>query len=259
MIDEAMYAIPGRVALVTAASSGIGFACARALARAGARVAVLSRDPERITGAARRIAEEAGRPVLAVPGDLTEPDVAFRAVSEVGRELGPVELLVANVGGPPAGSFDVVDEPAWREAIDSVLWPAIRLSRAVLPRMRQQRFGRIVHVLSLTVRQPIGGLATSNALRPAVAGMIGDLARENAVHGITVNAVCPGMTRTARIEEVGGDSPERLRAIEAMVPIGRLAAPEEIAAPVCFLCSDQASYVTGAILPVDGGVTARCL
>ena len=258
MIDEAIYPIPGRVALVPAASSGIGVACARALARAGARVAILSRDAERLAGAARQIAEDCGRPVLAVPGDLTDAEAPFRAVSEVARELGPVELLVANVGGPPPGTFDALDEPAWREAIDSVLWPAVRLSRAVLPRMRNLRFGRIVHVLSLTARQPIGGLTTSNALRPAVAGLVGDLARENAVHGITINAVCPGMTRTARIEELAA-TPERVRALEAMVPMGRLAAPEEIAAPVAFLCSEQASYLTGAIIPVDGGVTARCL
>lgn len=251
------WRIPGRVALCTAASQGLGFACALGLARAGGRVAILSRNQENLAAAAARIEAAAGEKPLTLTGDLGDPATAARAVGEVTRALGPVEILVASVGGPPAGTFDTLDDGAWNQAIDGVLWAAIRLCRAVLPAMRVARFGRIVHILSSTVRTPVPGLATSNALRPAVAGLIATLARENAVHGITVNGICPGYARTARLEALRGRSPEQMRALEAQIPAGRLADPEEIAAPAVFLASEAASYITGVMVPVDGGVTAR--
>ncbi len=251
------FDIPSRVALVTAASSGIGKASAMALARAGARVAILARGEKRLAAAAEQIQEASGRDVLALPGDLTDPSTPAAVLAELGRRWGPVEILVANVGGPEKGSFDALDDSAWQRAFDAVLTPAIRLSRAVLPSMRRARFGRIIHILSLTAREPVEQLTASNALRPAVAGLIADLARELAVLGITVNGVCPGYTRTPRLEELGATDPSRLRQIEQLIPAGRLAAPEEIAAVVLFLASDAASYVTSALIPVDGGVTAR--
>jgi len=185
-----MYAIPGRVALVTAASSGIGLACARALARAGARVAINSRDPERLAAAARQVAESAGRPVLAVPGDLTDPEVPFRITAR-SRANSARSSCWSPTSAAPAGHLRRARRAglARRDRQRPVAGdPALARGPA---RMRNLRFGRIVHVLSLTARQPLGGLATSNTLRPAVAGLIGDLARDNAVHGITVNAVCP--------------------------------------------------------------------
>ncbi len=254
-----LFRIPDRVALVTAASEGIGRAAAEGLAAAGARVAILSRDPEKLSAAARGIEERTGVRPLTVRGDLLDPATAGRAVAEVAHSLGPVEILVANVGGPPGGAFDALDDADWDKATAGVLGAAIRLVRAVLPAMRRARFGRIVHVLSTTARAPLAGLTTSNALRPAVAGLIADLARENAIHRITVNGICPGYTRTARLLELGVGAPERLREFERSAPIGRLADPAEIAAPVVFLASDAASYITGAILPVDGGLTARVL
>jgi 3-oxoacyl-[acyl-carrier protein] reductase len=251
------WAIPGRVALVTAASEGLGRACARALALAGAEVAILSRDRARIEATASELAEETGARVVGLVGDLAERGAGTHAVAETARALGPVEILVANVGGPPAGDFDRLDDGAWDAAIAGVLRPAIELSRAVLPRMRVARFGRIVHLLSLTVREIVPGLTSSNALRPAVAGLVADLARANAVHGITVNGVCTGYTRTRRIEELGSASPERLRLLEENIPAARIADPEEIAAVAHFLATDAASYVNGALVPVDGGASAR--
>jgi 3-oxoacyl-[acyl-carrier protein] reductase len=249
--------IPERVALVTGASEGIGLACARGLAAAGARVAILARREKELGERAEELAAETGAEVVPVPGDLMDPDTPRRAVHDVAARLGPVEILVANVGGPPRGRTDELDDDAWRTAIDGVLWPALRLTRAVVPEMRGRRFGRIVHVLSVTVRKPVDGLTTSNALRPAVAGLIADHAREYGVHGITVNGVLPGYTRTARLEQVGVADPERLRLLEQQVPVGRLADPSEIAAVAVFLASEGASYVNGVLIPADGGLTAE--
>jgi 3-oxoacyl-[acyl-carrier protein] reductase len=249
--------IPDRVALVTGASAGIGLACARGLAAAGARVAILSRREKELSERAEELAAETGAEVVPVPGDLMDPQTPRRAVQDVASRLGPVEILVANVGGPPRGRADELDDAAWQAAIDGVLWPALRLTRAVIPEMRGRRFGRIVHVLSVTVRQPVGSLTTSNALRPAVAGLIADHAREYGVHGITVNGVLPGYTRTARLEQVGAADPERLRQLEQHVPLGRLADPSEVAAVAVFLASEGASYVNGALIPADGGLSAE--
>jgi 3-oxoacyl-[acyl-carrier protein] reductase len=249
--------IPGRTALVTAASEGIGYACARALAGAGADVVLVSRDAERIAAAATRIREETGRRTHALAADLSEQGAGARIVHEATKALGAVEILVANVGGPPPGRFEDLDAGAWDRALTGVLRPALDLSRAVLPAMRIGRFGRLVHVLSITTRVPVEGLTASNVVRPAVAGLVADLARENAVHGITVNGVSPGYTRTRRLEELGASSPEKLREIERGIPASRLADASEIAAPVVFLASDGASYINGQTIAVDGGLTAR--
>lgn len=248
-------AIPGRVALVTAASDGIGLASALELARAGARVALLSRDPAKLAAAAERVREVAGTPPPVIAADLLDPETPARAVAEVARTLGEVEILVANVPGPPRGTFEALDDRAWEVAVRALLAPALGLCRAVLPGMRRERFGRIVHVLSVTAREPLPGLTAGNVLRPAVAGLVADLARACGAHRITVNAVLPGYTRTARLLENG--RPEALRALEDRIPLGRLADPPEIGAVVAFLASDAASYVSGALVPVDGGLTAR--
>ncbi len=250
----APFEIPGRVALVTAASEGIGLASALAMARAGAQVAILARDPGKLAAAAETVRAAAGSVPLTLAADLGDGDATARALAEVTRTLGAIEILVANVGGPRKGTFDALDQDAWDEGVRQTLDPAVRLTRAVLPAMRRARFGRIVHVLSVTARDPLPGFAISNALRPAVAGLIGDVARENARHRVTVNGVCPGYVRTRRLAGLDGDA---LRRLEDRIPAGRLADPAEIGAVVAFLASDAASYVTGAIVPVDGGLTAR--
>lgn len=256
MIGVAPFAIPGRVALVTAGSRGIGRACARALAESGARVALCSRDAAHLAAAADAIERATSKRPVTVAGDLADPGFPARCCAEVQRSLGPVEILVANVGGPARGSFDALDDAGWGAALDSTLHPTVRLVRAVLPGMRRARHGRVIPILSTSLREPIDELTASNVLRPALAGLVADLARANGMHRITVNAVLPGYTRTERLAEVAGD-PERLRALTDRIPAGRLGTPEEIAAAVVFLASDEASFVNGALLAVDGGMTAR--
>lgn len=257
-MSRRLFEIPGRVALVTAASEGIGLACAVAVARLGAQVAIVARDPGRLAAAATVVNQASGTTPLTLSADIEQPHTPEWVVAETARTLGPVEILVANVGGPPKGRFDDLDDRAWERAVAAVLGPAVRLTAAVLPSMRRARFGRIVHLLSVTAREPLPGFSASNALRPAVAGLIGDLARENAVHRVTVNGVCPGYTRTHRVlRGLGERGAEVLRRIEDRIPAGRLADPAEIGAVAAFLASDAASYVTGALVPVDGGMTAR--
>jgi 3-oxoacyl-[acyl-carrier protein] reductase len=175
--------------------------------------------------------------------------------------LGPVDILVTNGGGPPAGPFESHDDAAWRAAVRTNLESVIGLTRAVLPGMKARRWGRIINVTSIAVKQPVDGLILSNSVRAAVTGFARTLANEVAPHGVTVNNVMPGYTRTARVDELAranaarrGTSPDdEFAAWERQIPMGRLGEPAEFAAMVAFLASAQASYTTGASIPVDGG------
>ena len=255
-----MNGLGDRVALVTGSSSGLGLAAAIALAQRGARVALSSRGDGKLAAAAGRVAE-LGTEVIAVPCDIREPDQLEDLVSTVEEKLGPIDVLVANGGGPRAKPAIELDEVDWREAIPLALLFVPRLCQLVLPGMRRRGWGRIVAINSVSARQPIPGLALSNALRPAVLGYLKTLSQEVATDGVTVNSVLPGYTRTERLEELAISMAERTgrSAAEIMAEQGsgsamrRLAEPREIGDAVAFLASPEASYITGQALVVDGG------
>src|SRR5262245_32906291 len=251
--------INGKIAVVAAASQGLGKACAKALAKEGARVAIRSRRQEELDKVAAEIG--AALPLacnLAVAADIEA------AIDKVKEKLGPVSILVNNCGGPPAGTFDTITEKQWAESFEQVFLSALRLTRAVLPMMREARWGRIVNIVSSSVEQPIPGLIISNALRPALAGWAKTLAAEVAADNILVTCAAPGRILTARTDALDRSMSEKLgRPIEQIrservvaVPLKRYGTPEEFGATVAFLASERASYLTGSLLRVDGGAVA---
>ena len=249
----------GRVALVTGASSGLGYASAQALAGRGARLVINSRGGDKLEAAAERL-RAVGAEVDTVPGDLASLDAIERLVDAAVEAAGAIDVLVANGGGPPVKPASELEEAEWDTAIQGTLLFVPRLVRQVLPGMRRRGWGRIVAINSVSTRQPIPGLALSNVLRPAVVGYLKTLSQEVAADGVTANAVLPGYTRTERQIELArgrakltGEDPDKiLAAPRKEIPLGRLAEPPEIGAVVAFLCSEEASYVTGQAVTVDG-------
>jgi 3-oxoacyl-[acyl-carrier protein] reductase len=255
------FGLNGRVALVAAASRGIGYAAARELAREGARVFLCSRDEARAKEAARKITEETGTECVGVAADVTSDEDAGRFVEAARARAGRVDVLVTNAGGSPATTFDTTDLDSYRRAFELNALSAIRLARLVVPGMRERRWGRVVNVTSISVKQPIDGLLLSNTVRAGLTGWAKTLSNEVAADGVTVNNVAPGWTLTERQAEVaesrgraqGKTADEMIAGWAAQVPSGRMASAEEIAAAVAFLASERASYITGVTLQVDGG------
>ena len=251
-----------RVALVCAASKGLGRASAEALARDGLRVAICARGREALAGTAAAI-EAAGGDVLALEADLRRAEDVARVVEATVARFGALDVLVTNTGGPPSGPFLSLDDRAWSEAIDSLLLSVVRLCRLAIPHMRARGGGRIIHITSISVKQPIEGLVLSNALRSAVTSLAKTLSVELAADNILVNCVAPGYTRTDRVIELADQSAARegttRGAIEqrmlSRIPMGRMGEPKEFGDVVAFLASPAASYVTGVTIPVDGGWT----
>jgi 3-oxoacyl-[acyl-carrier protein] reductase len=249
-----------KVALVAASSRGLGRAVAEELAREGARLVLCARGEPALVKTAAAL-RAAGATVEAIAADVSRPADVARVVGTGMAAYGRIDILVTNSGGPPAGPFESHDAEAWHEAVRQNLDSVVELTRAVLPGMKARRWGRIINVTSIAVKQPVDNLILSNSVRAAVTGFARTLANEVASFGITVNNVMPGYTRTQRVDELAarnaslrGTSAEEETAVwERQIPMGRLGRPDEFAAMVAFLASDRASYTTGASIPVDGG------
>ena len=254
--------LEGASALVGGASSGMGLAIARELAREGCRVVMFARREELLREAAAAIERETGSTAAAVAGDARDPAALARAVAEAQSRFGGLDILVNNTGGPPAGAVTSFDDEAWRMAYELTLLSAIRVTRDALPLLRVSGRGRIVNLTSSSVVNPDDGLGLSNSLRAGVTGWSKTLAREEARNGITVNCVAPGYIDTDRLRGLYGSGEQadadRARDAEA-IPLGRFGEPAEIAATVAFLCSTRASYITGTTTLVDGGLARGLL
>ncbi len=250
-----------RVALVAASSQGLGKAVAFGLAREGAKVAMCSRNLKAVEAAAEAIRRETGAEVYAAQTDVTDELQVRRLVDQTIERFRKIDICVTNAGGPPAKPFDATTVEDWRRAVDLNLMSTLFLARAVLPGMREQRWGRLVTITSLTVKQPVDNLILSNSVRAAVAGLVKSLSNEYGAYNVLVNNVCPGYTATDRLTELSStlakSSGVAEREIEkrwtSQIPLARLGRPEEFADAVVFLCSDRASYITGQSIAIDGG------
>lgn len=253
----------GKVALVAGASEGLGFAIAKEFAREGAKVAICSRDLKKINKAAELIRNETGAEVMAAAADLTQPKEINDWVQAVATQWNTIHICITNTGGPPASTFIDTTDEQWQNAVNLTLMSAVRLSRAVIPFMQKQKWGRIIHVCSASVKNPIPNLIFSNSIRAAVVALGKTQSNELGGDGILVNSLLPGWTRTertnlimeARAKAANRTIEESYQDREVSIPIKRIATPEEIAAPVVFLASEKASFITGIALTVDGGET----
>lgn len=250
-----------KVALVAAGSRGLGRAVAEELAAEGASLVLCAREAQTLSETAAAIADTYNAHVLAVPADVTATDDIKRVVESGIERFGRIDILVTNAGGPPAGRFDQLTREQWERAIRLTLMSAVELARQVLPGMRERRWGRILNITSIAVKQPVENLLLSNSLRAGLTGFARTLANEVAAEGVTVNNILPGYTRTERLEELAqmmaekqGISAAEFRGKwEKEIPMGRLGEPREFAALAAFLVSERASYITGTSIQVDGG------
>ena len=251
-----------RVAITTASSKGLGKAIAKELAREGARVVISSRDEARLRQTAHEISTATGNPVVPIVADVTRQEDVLRLVQETERRFGRLDILVTNAGGPPPGAFENHDDAVWENAFRLTLLSCVRLIRAALPTMKAAKWGRIINVTGISARQPVDDLILSNTYRSAVVSLAKTLSRSLAPYNITVNNVAAGTILTDRMQELAEsraqaqsiDVERALGQFAREVPLARLGTPEEFAAAVAFLASEQAGYITGVTLPVDGGV-----
>ena len=250
-------------AIVCASSQGLGKAAAIDLAKEGVNLAICSRDQEKIDKAKEEILQKTDHniKVIALKADLDSLEDIQIFLQEVEQSLGEVDILVNNTGGPPPSTFEQISDEDWQNAFNSTMMSAIRLSRALVPNMKKKEWGRIINISSVSVKTPVNGLFLSNSLRMGVLGWAKALADELAAHGITVNTVCPGYTRTERVEAIlesqsssSGLSKEEIeKTIADNIPMKRVGEAEDLAGLITFLASEKANYMTGLAVQVDGG------
>ncbi len=255
--------LKGKTALVTAASKGMGRACAMTFAAEGARVVMCARTERDLQAAAEDVRRQTGGEVVAVAADVTRADDVKAVVRAARDAFGAVDILVANCGGPPRGGLDEVTDEQWYGAFEVSLLSVVRLIREVVPDMRRRRWGRILTIQSVSVKQPVEGLLLSNAVRPGVFGLVKTLVPDLGRDNITINVVCPGRILTDRYlsgaRQAGLPIEEYVARGAREVPLGRIGTPEEFADVLVFLASERASYVTGVALQVDGGLVRALL
>ncbi|NIR47819.1 SDR family oxidoreductase [candidate division KSB1 bacterium] len=259
--------ISDKVALVAASSQGLGKAVALGLAREGAKLVLCSRNEKNLEAAKNEIQSQTGGDILTVLVDLMKPADIKKLVTRATETFETIHILVNNAGGPPAGVFWDLDDASWQKGVDLTLMSSVRLTREILPLMRKQKWGRIINITSVSVKQPIDELLLSNSLRLSVVGWAKTLANQVASEGILINNVCPGWTRTDRVEQIiqgraksSNQKPEEIeKALTDTIPMGRLGKPEELADLVVFLASERASYITGTSIQVDGGAVKGIL
>jgi len=251
----------GKVALIAAASRGLGRAVAEEVAREGASLVLCARGEDKLFEASEAIRQSTGVEVLAVPADVSDTSSVNHVVREGLKKFGRIDILVNNSGGPPASSFEGITQDMWEAATRLLLSSVIEMTRAVMPGMKERRWGRVLNITSIAVKRPIDNLMLSNSLRAAVTGFARTLANEVAPFGITINNILPGYTLTERVVELAesisakeGITPEEVRSRwEREIPMRRLGEPREFAALAAFLVSERASYITGSSIAVDGG------
>ncbi len=253
--------IRGKTALVTAASRGLGWSIAERLSVEGAKVAICSRDRERIERAAIKIQESTGGYVRGYAADVTDHEAIRELVREVSEVFGSIEILVCNAGGPPAGMHHEFSMDDYRSALELNLLSTVNLCYEALPGMKDRRWGRIIAITSVAAKQPLENLILSNTARAGVLGFIKTLSNQVAQFGITVNSLCPGYTKTERVEELAkkfvadgkGSEEDFYDKLLESIPAGRIGTPEEFAMAAAFLASEGAGYINGVALQVDGG------
>jgi 3-oxoacyl-[acyl-carrier protein] reductase len=250
--------LKGKAAIVTAASKGMGKACALGLAREGVRVLMCARTERDLAAAAAEVRSATGAEVVAMTADVTQAGAAKALAARAREAFGGVDILIANAGGPPRVDFEQTTDEQWYGAFDVSVLSVVRLIREVLPSMRGRRWGRILTIQSVSVKQPVDGLVLSNAVRPGVAGLMKTLAPDLGRDNITINVLCPGMILTDRFlsgaARAGLAAEEYARRAAQDVPLRRIGTPEEFADVAVFLASERSSYVTGVALQIDGGI-----
>ena len=254
--------LQNKCALVTGSSRGLGHATALALSKEGCRVAINGRDEARIKNAAEKMGKESGYEVLGLVGDVSLPDVPEKLIRQTVDAFGGLDILVTNAGGPPPGSIESLDEAAWQKGLDLCLMLHVRLIKAALPYLRGSDSASVLTITSMSVKQPIANLLLSNSIRMATIGLTKSLSLELGPEGIRFNSILPGWTETERVTELmtaratanKSTVEEETRRQSAQSPLGRLGQPQEFANAAAFLVSPAASYITGVMLNVDGGM-----